>query len=399
VIGNHRNLSSQNSERIVMARGRRPPGATPRSLSFSIMVDYCGLPLDESSVLDFLHSEVESDSPPSPEIVADPSPDRLLRVTYSSKSDMDAVVKLNGRQFAGTPLFICRYDPSTYDPLLPQLRAYFESHFDGTTVDLSNLRANSLPLNLGYFRDFEFCLCLLGATLRRSRRSAHVLNLAHNNIRNLNALDQVKVFLPALHTVRIAGNPVDASAVQRLQQTARVEVVTEEPDSEIGSPPPPAPRGAIEVAGGDPRTECLLPLVEFLVRASASDVSATGGCYASDACFSVLCGKLGSEWKQLFPGNRNLVHPGSHAIAQVSGAAAIGARLKELFPTGLKLTDVVVHAAVVSVVFYAINLYGTATADGKSLVMMRAMAVVGRAGRLQIANDVLSLRYPDRGRR
>jgi hypothetical protein len=314
---------------------------------------------------------------------------------------MDAVVNLNGRQYSGITLFICRYDPTAYGPILPALRSYFESHFDGTTVDLSNLRANSFPLNLSYFRDFEFCLCFLAATFRRTGKSVTILNLESNKIRNLNALDQVRIFLPTLQAVRIGGNPIDdAHSAQRLQQNAGIQIITDlDSDSGISDSVESFSATVSAPTVADARIECLTPFVEHLIKLSSSDIAQTSALYATDACFSVLCGKLSSEWHQLFPGNRNLTHAAAHAIPQVTGASAIARHLKSLFPTGIRIEGLVIRASVVSNLFYSVNLYGTATADGRSLEMMRALVVVGRDGRLQIANDVLSLRYPERTER
>lgn len=146
----------------------------------------------------------------------------------------------------------------------------------------------------------------------------------------------------------------------------------------------------------DSRLECLSPFIEYLMRISETDIARVGTCYASDACFSILCGKLGPEWRQLFPVNRNLVHPGSHGIQQINQREEIAVKLKEVFPTGLKISGLVMRAKVVSELFYAVNLFGTLMADGKILEMMRALVVVGREGKLMIANDILSLRYPER---
>jgi hypothetical protein len=293
--------------------------------------------------------------------------------------------------------------------MLRSLRQHFKTHLNGTTMDLSNLSASSLHLQLNYYRDLDFLICFLGASIRRTGQRIEVLSLENNRIRKCEALTRIKIYLPDLRTLKMGGNAIeDPSPLDRLAHRARIEVVTdaaapaESPDEsddadeqsveESDSDKPEASVPAISSPADDPRTLCVKPWLDRLIAQSETDIRGTGSFYAEDACFSIFFGKLGMEWGHLFASNRNLKMRGT-GVPQICGKEEISEKLGTLFEGGFRLLNVTTRVGVVSGLFYAVSMYGIASINAKNLAMMRSMVVVGHNRRLFITNDVISLRY------
>jgi hypothetical protein len=385
---------------------------------FAVLIDYAGAPLDESALLDFLHSAAPS--PPVPKNVS--SSEKLIRVTYNTKQEMESVIHQTGQQFENVTIFICQYDPSTYDPMLRSLRQHFKTHLTGRTMDLSDVSGSSLRLHLNYYRDLDFLICFLGVTLRRGKKTVEILSLENNRIRKIEALSRIKIYLPELKVLRLGGNEIeDEEQLDNLRRSAEIEIKVEkeeereseneaegeeEGDEEEDDPgrreelahsvvwtPARSAHPAPVVVAEDPRIACVKPWIDRLIAQSASNIRQTASFYVEDACFSMLFGKLGREWAHLFPLNRNLTVPRGSKVQQIWGNQEIAEKLGELFENGFTLENVTTRVAVVCDLFYAVTIFATAIIDGKTLAMMRSMVVVGHNRRLFIANDVISLRY------
>ena len=144
------------------------------------------------------------------------------------------------------------------------------------------------------------------------------------------------------------------------------------------------------------RSKEVYPFIDAFIMAYNDNSSFLPEFYTEDAVFSLTFKKMprNSEVSALFEDNRNMkFHP---KIPPVSGGQNILDFLKTKFGRGSELEATDKHVQFVSRLLFAVNIKGTINlykTDGemKTVKCVKTLVVIGRGGKLLIANDHLAI--------
>ena len=393
------------------------------------IIDYANQSFSADDIISFLNSKTQT----AIKIIKQSVIENMLCITIP-KHDFAQVIQQNGKSYNGIPLLISPMEYGKHRNEMPIISKYFHDHFYNDYLDLSDSKDRGFPMNLNYYKDFQFTLFYLGAISRRENAKIVKLNLDKNNIHRSSSLKYVKTYLPFIQSISLKNNEIaDQEILDHLKQEGinilindndndfdyyseeeQEEEEEEGYDQEEEIPKNDMYHQAIPEESFRSLDHTPAPstvkyerkeIYDFVNAFNESFIKFSNmrDFYSDDAFFSITFPQLSrhSILSDLFSNNSNLRF-NSNPV-QIFGSDKIEEFIDEKFKTNFEVSNLDFHVQFVSKIFFAVIITGTFSSKlstNQPLLFSRSLVVIGKNGYLMITNDNISFypKEPDQGR-